>query len=96
MRQLRLFEDHHPEVDETKSLPLVVVPGTTWRFEIRALWCSLAHRGIVAMEVTDDDTRELIHWQLAPGADSFEQLVKLLRIALADGVTTLDQLDAPF
>lgn len=94
--QLSLFKDDHDEASKRLSLPLVVVPDTTWRLEIRALWSNTAQRGIVALELTDDDSRELIEWQLLPGTHSLKQLAQQIDELRLAGVNTLAQLDEPF
>lgn len=94
--QLRLDLDdaRHPEA--RWSPPLCPVPETTYRVEVRALWCPRWQRGTVALEITDDDTREQIAWELRPGAHTLQELANDVRDSVASALGSLDYLDEPF
>lgn len=78
------------------SPPLTPVRDTTYRVEVRYLWCPSAQRGTAALEVTDDDTRELIAWELLPGAESLEELRQAVKECMESAAQHLDYLDEPF
>lgn len=92
--QLSLNLRDHVRPQETWAPPLCPVPDTTYRVEIRLLWNPLMQRGTAAMEITDDDTRELIAWRLLPGAKSLQDLawnVSDFREALMEALRYLDE-----
>ena len=94
--QLRLFPDLQPHSEAVWAPPLCPVPDTTYRCEVRFLWNPLAHRGTCAVEVTDDDTRELIAWELRPGAHSIQDLSNDIEAAVQTAMASLLYLDEPF
>ena len=94
--QLSLFPDSTAKPEAIWSPPLCPVPDTTYRCEIRFLWNPLAQRGTCAVEITDDDTRELISWELRPGAQSIQELSNHVRAALETSAAALAYLDEPF
>lgn len=94
--QLELFPALERQPEELWHPPLVTVPGSTWRIDIRVLWNPLAQRGVVAGELTDDDTRELLAWLLLPGAHSIQELSQHLRKVMEHQMDRLGYLDEPF
>lgn len=93
--QLTLF-DATATVQRRESPPLVYLGDTTWRFELRFLWCPRARRGVVATEVTDDATRELVWWELRPGAHGGDELLEEVRHAVEALMDEWEHLDSPF
>ena len=84
------------EARSQTSLPLCVVPGSLFRFEVRFRWSPLGDRGQVVAQVTDDDTGELLGWWLKPSTHGFEELATEVTRALRDLYDMLEALAEPF
>lgn len=72
------FDLEYGEPRQQTSLPLINLPDTLYRFELRFRWQPSTDRGQVIAQITDDNTRELLGWQMRPTTQGDNELTQEL------------------
>nr|CRY97306.1 hypothetical protein [uncultured prokaryote] len=75
--------------------PIVKTPDDTYRAELRLTWHPPSGRKVVAIEVTHENSRELVAWSLYP-TDETTQVGLYVQQAWAHLLSLIEELDAPF
>lgn len=94
MRQLRLFPDAQGEGWEQP--PTVKTPDDVYRIEMRCTFHPDRRIGVVAVEVTHENSRELVAWKLSPTKQGEDALLSQLREAHQEAARWVQDLYAPF
>lgn len=95
---MRLRFSDAPEGESVRRIarPLLAVPGTVWRVEIRGIWAPDEQRGLAACEITDDATRELVLWECRPKVSTLGEFADELDRHIETAMGMLGELDEPF
>lgn len=94
MEQLRLDGTQHPK--EFGSPPMIKTPDDVYRIELRVTFEPDAQLGQVAVEVTHENSRELIYWKLGQLAHGEGELAQAMMEGAAAVQRWIGELYSPF